>query len=383
MWILSLASMLIGVITTAYYTSRGYDEAKDSQQREFDQQKEMLDLQNQFSEDMWEKNNEYNTPAEQMFRGIEAGINPNALAQGIAGAPTFGQQVQSSQTPSVNPLGGVLGSLMSNFGSSINGSLNAGLDQMMELRKQNSEIDVNKSLADLYSSQKGNTDAKTFYQKVLNDFVEEHQNAVVRKAIADANVSEENARIYKSDADVRDDLNRLKLSELESTISNLDQQLNNLVQDFRLKMAEYDKIVQEIKESEAREGLSKEQQLTEQTKRNNLNSQSWYQDMVNQIFQATGIDPTKDAVFAKFEKLLIGDPTDSDNYDPDKVQQRVKDAMKYLEDMKSFKIATESLVKNREYSNGLSGDLIKFIYQLSRTSGRILGNENMFGEAGN
>lgn len=375
--------MLIGVITTAYYTSRGYDEAKDSQQREFDQQKEMLDLQNQFSEDMWEKNNEYNTPAEQMFRGIEAGINPNALAQGIAGAPTFGQQVQSSQTPSVNPLGGVLGSLMSNFGSSINGSLNAGLDQMMELRKQNSEIDVNKSLADLYSSQKGNTDAKTFYQKVLNDFVEEHQNAVVRKAIADANVSEENARIYKSDADVRDDLNRLKLSELESTISNLDQQLNNLVQDFRLKMAEYDKIVQEIKESEAREGLSKEQQLTEQTKRNNLNSQSWYQDMVNQIFQATGIDPTKDAVFAKFEKLLIGDPTDSDNYDPDKVQQRVKDAMKYLEDMKSFKIATESLVKNREYSNGLSGDLIKFIYQLSRTSGRILGNENMFGEAGN
>lgn len=52
----------------------------------FEYQKELAAQQNQYNIDMWRLNNEYNTPAAQMQRFMDAGLNPNLIyGQGSAG----------------------------------------------------------------------------------------------------------------------------------------------------------------------------------------------------------------------------------------------------------------------------------------------------------
>lgn len=46
---------------------------------QYAQSKELAELQNQFNIDMWNRNNEYNTPQAQMKRFSEAGLNPNLI----------------------------------------------------------------------------------------------------------------------------------------------------------------------------------------------------------------------------------------------------------------------------------------------------------------
>lgn len=77
---------------------------RQQQQQEFEQQKSLLNTQNKFTLDMYNLNNEFNSPANQIQRMIAAGISPAAAAQAVAGSPSSatGSQVSSSSAPSVN-----------------------------------------------------------------------------------------------------------------------------------------------------------------------------------------------------------------------------------------------------------------------------------------
>lgn len=76
--------------------TRDFDAAQAQINRDF--QGQMQSQQMQWNEDMWNKQNEYNTPANQLSRASAAGINPNAIFGGL-----------SSQAQSVGGVSGVSG----------------------------------------------------------------------------------------------------------------------------------------------------------------------------------------------------------------------------------------------------------------------------------
>lgn len=72
---------------------------KRQSERQFEYDKEMAALQNQYNIDMWNMQNAYNSPAAQMNRLKEAGLNPNLMyGQGSTGnASSAPQQVVAGQ----------------------------------------------------------------------------------------------------------------------------------------------------------------------------------------------------------------------------------------------------------------------------------------------
>ena len=70
--------------------------------------------------EMIAEQNEYNTPANQLQRAAEAGINPNAAIQGITGAASFGN-MQESSFADMTPIDG------DSIGQLVGGSVNSAL----------------------------------------------------------------------------------------------------------------------------------------------------------------------------------------------------------------------------------------------------------------
>ena len=134
----SLGSGLIGGVTNLIGASmQNKAQAKEAEKaRNF--QKEERELQNQWNLDMWNMQNEYNTPEQQMQRMIEAGINPAAAAQGISGSGSTAGAVQGASNGAgikadvVNPLG--------NLGEAIGNSVNG----MMAMRQGAADLELKK-----------------------------------------------------------------------------------------------------------------------------------------------------------------------------------------------------------------------------------------------
>lgn len=108
----------------------------------------------QWEEEMWNKQNEYNSPANQLRLAKEAGINPNAI---------FG-----NGNP-FEPASGLSGSPMSSPGSSFGGS-SSGLASsllMQDANNLNAFANARKTLADAEGQEIGNKfDKKTFKARV-------------------------------------------------------------------------------------------------------------------------------------------------------------------------------------------------------------------------
>ena len=68
----SVAQGILGLGSTAL-ASHQAQKSTDATNRA---NKELVEMQNQFNEKMWNKNNEYNSLAQQKYRALQAGFNP-------------------------------------------------------------------------------------------------------------------------------------------------------------------------------------------------------------------------------------------------------------------------------------------------------------------
>lgn len=96
LWFLigSLALSAVGMGVSSWQSNR-------QQNKAFEQQEDLLSLQNQYNIESENRANEYNSPANQMQRLTAAGINPNAAAQSVAGGSSPAQSYSSGSAPSV------------------------------------------------------------------------------------------------------------------------------------------------------------------------------------------------------------------------------------------------------------------------------------------
>lgn len=116
---------------------REWNSAEAEKNREF--QTSEREAAQEWNLEQWNRENEYNSPKEQMRRAIEAGMNPNVAMQGIAGSSNAGQLTTSGQSGVA--AGGKMNGTMSNFGGSVNSFWSAMLakEQIEDLQQTRPE----------------------------------------------------------------------------------------------------------------------------------------------------------------------------------------------------------------------------------------------------
>lgn len=234
----NISNSLIGGASGLLGSVVGAIASKKQQQREFQQQKDMLSLQNQFSLDMWNRENAYQDPSAQMSRMINAGINPNLAAAGIAGNGSEASSVQSSSAPGVN-------SAIDAYSSNIAGAVMNPLDNMIKAAQiKNLDQDTKNKEAE---NPKISAEKDLFLQRV--------ENLRSEKVITDYEADK--LRPYAEHADEIADaditLMKEKVNQIQLEIKRLDKQIS-------LAEKDYDKMVQEIEESKERVSLMEYQE---------------------------------------------------------------------------------------------------------------------------
>ena len=222
--------------------------AKGQQKREFQQQKDMLNLQNQFSLDMWQAQNAYNDPSQQMQRMINAGINPNLAAAGIAGSPNTAASIESSTAPSVN-------SAIAPYSQAIEQSTMNALDSVLKTKQIDNVVadtKVKEEQAPMVAAEK-------------NQFIQNVENLKSEKVLTDYEA--EKLRPYAKYADELFDMDfhlaLEKVNKIQGEIRQIDKQIE-------LAEKEYEKMKQDIVESKQRVSLMEyQQQLSAAEKRYN------------------------------------------------------------------------------------------------------------------
>lgn len=262
-------------------TLLGAWQSKKQQQREFDQQNQLLDKQNEFTEEMWNKQNAYNTPEAQMERMREAGINPNTAAGAIAGSGAgSADSVSSASAPSVNSAVPTVGSIWSNAATSA-----------QEAMKRTSEINnINEDTA--------NKKEDTLFKRIQNRWEDRIKNQTLENMKKDGLIKDENIQLLKTS-------NKYADREHEANLDILLQQKENMEKELEKIDAEKEKALQEINESVERiklMGIEGE----------NLKADTRYKDAMTQkaqiekefeehrtdCFKAHNIDPLSDPIDA-------------------------------------------------------------------------------------
>lgn len=202
----------------------------------YNTQKKLMNAQNAWSEKMnaqqqawqeamWDKNNLYNSAPEQMKRMMQAGINPNAAANAVAGVNASSQLAAQPSIPS-----SASGSLSAplDLGSSIAQMMQAGMQREMNEKQkelmdsQIDDLDATAKLKD-YQAQteqerKDNVKANTAFQRAQTKFIKLRTKQTVAEL--------KNTQLRN---DYQEWVNNVLLPLQEATQS---QQLENLKKDW-------------------------------------------------------------------------------------------------------------------------------------------------------
>ena len=226
----SLFSSGASAAASEYAADRNYQAVKETNElnkqlfyESYDLNKDLFDYQNSANIDFWNMQNDYNTPAQQMSRFSEAGLNPNLVySQGNAGNATSIQsgslsaprtpKMESYQVP-VNMYSGAINSFMDNLVKFA--QIEKTEQETENLRTQNEFTGVNienlrlKNVFQNFMNAKTSSEADLWYRKLMSE--------ITRNEMQGANYeSEINFRDYMGvgESQSRIDLNKEKKASL-------------------------------------------------------------------------------------------------------------------------------------------------------------------------
>ena len=146
----AIAPILIGGLLAAASAIASGIAQKRQQRRQNDFNMKMADYQNTLNIEQWQRENEYNTPAAQMQRLKDAGVNPRIWwsngSNVSASSPTL-----SAPEQQYNAVGGTIARGLSDaFGSAIN-----AVNQINQIKMQEEQIDLIKAQTKHYDTLSG------------------------------------------------------------------------------------------------------------------------------------------------------------------------------------------------------------------------------------
>lgn len=259
--------------------------------------------------------NKYMSPAARMAQMRAAGINPNAAAQGISGAPAP-SMTAASPTGAFNDIG-------SQLGNSVNTALTADAIKA-SIGKTNAETDLTNSL---------NTEKQT-----TNRYLDAMQQATLNKLVSDGRISKSFANMAAVDEAYKpamaeqsynlllnqveqvrvgvEKLNAEIMHEYAATYQSMmaaslsEAQIHKVFSDIGVNNAMITKISHEVSEIDARTA-STYQGITESQARTDLmNIQKGFEGKYLEIFKATGYD-VKQGINSNFMSMCADGRVDN------------------------------------------------------------------------
>lgn len=177
--------------------------------------KKLMELQNQFNIEQWERNNEYNTPKMQMQRYMDAGLNPNLIygngTNGNSSSPVESAGYQQVDPAHYDTTQAVMG---------IQNAVNTYMQyQQMEsnIRAQDAQSALYRSQADYYTSQTSGQNTKNWILEQTKEKEVERVSKIVEESTQRISESKANVDFIKS----RLRLNDKEAEKINAEIANL------------------------------------------------------------------------------------------------------------------------------------------------------------------
>lgn len=144
---------------------------------------ELAKYQNEWNEYMWNKQNEYNTPKNQMARYLEAGLNPNLIYGSGSASAGNSSSVPTAANMHVDPLP------VPNFGDSLNQSINNMRQRELtdaDIKQKDSVSEYNKAAANAKTQEAALTALKAIGEQYNNE-ANEYMRPYLKR-VAEANL---------------------------------------------------------------------------------------------------------------------------------------------------------------------------------------------------
>lgn len=154
-----------------------------------------------FALDMWNRNNEYNTPLAQMQRLKEAGLNPNLMyGQGTTGNSSVPAKAEGRNPTQYNM--GIMESMQMYQQARLN-------EQQRQLQK--SQTELNHAQAQKVQAETANTQAQTQNTNETMQFNRESRPKILQKYdLENQSISLSNENLNKINAKIEADINQIK-----------------------------------------------------------------------------------------------------------------------------------------------------------------------------
>ena len=214
--------------------------AERQQENEFSQQQSLLNMQNDYNTEMWLRSNQYNSPANQMQRLIDAGINADAAAQSVAGGNgNFTSPVQSSLTPSVNS---GIASIVDAF-NGLHSDFITREFQRENLRSQTEGLDIDNSIKPIKNAREERYVASLIEKSAHENDLSDAQTKQILELLP----------YYKNKTQAEIDMTNNLVLKLQSEVDKIrkeiqldDVQISKILSDVKLNEAEVDKLASDI-----------------------------------------------------------------------------------------------------------------------------------------
>lgn len=161
--------------------------------------KHIMESQQAWSERMWQRNNDYNTPSNQMQRLVEAGISPAFAAQTISGGNSSSPAQGVSSPQMQNPFQNIGTSITEPLQQAAQAGVLSSQEALNNARARNETAETKADIL-LKGKHAGLFDSQTKYQDILNMFATEResykteeQKAAIAKSLQDAELSRQKA----------------------------------------------------------------------------------------------------------------------------------------------------------------------------------------------
>lgn len=314
-----------GNLTTTSGTVYGMDNSSSARTTNatnafnFQAQQFLQAQQNAYNTEMWERENEYNTPAAQRQRMIEAGMNPlyyngsmsngNATSSPISASPAF-----QAQSPSLNPF----------FGDQIQGlqGINSAIGNLLESKKV--AIADKKADAEISRLNTQNEESRATISKISSSIGVD--TATASKLYSDIEVN--NSAIQMNYANVEKMTHEGKLAYERAVTEQLGRDLSfdKIRSSIALDNANVAKRSEEIKEIQQHVELMVKEALLKGVQIDIANLEYIERDIKN-VYVAANEQAAYERNKAEIQKALWGAITPAISYAKDLVSPDEKDGI--------------------------------------------------------
>lgn len=243
--------------------------------------KNIMASQQAWSERMWQRNNDYNTPSNQMERLIDAGISPAFAAQTISGGNSSAPPQGVSSPQMQNPLQNIGTSITEPLQQAAQAGVLSSQEQLNNTRARNETAETKADIL-LKGKHAGLLDSQTTYQDILNMFATDResyktseQKANIAKLIQDAELarqkaieSKDNQSKIKAETDIANLqlklLPQLTAAQMYSLYKNADAALQQAATQSNLSKAQIsqfnaikDKVTEEVLGAKSQSEISR------------------------------------------------------------------------------------------------------------------------------